>query len=380
MQIFVFHLMPYRGIAPDFADTYGTAWVKLPNRLYDPEIGREVYEDALAELNWADALGYDGVCVNEHHQNAYGTMPSPNIMAATLTRTTKRAKIAILGNALPLRGNPLRIAEEVAMLDLLSNGRIISGFVRGIGAEYHTFGVNPAISHERFYEAHDLIIDAWTKPGPFRWDGRHYHYPYVNPWPTPIQKPHPPIWVPSQGSGETIVWSAERRYTYLQTFSPIDSVQRYMDQYREVAQNRFGYEPDPMQMGWAVPIYVGRTDEEAIEEARPHIEFFFNRLLRMPFEYYFPPGYLSLKSMMGVMQAKKGLTTGENRIEDLAKTGRLIVGSPKTVKDRLAEHAQAMGVGVVVGVFQFGTLPHQKAMENLERFANEVMPALKGVN
>jgi alkanesulfonate monooxygenase SsuD/methylene tetrahydromethanopterin reductase-like flavin-dependent oxidoreductase (luciferase family) len=382
MQVFAFHLIPYPAVPEDVLAQYTSPWVKLPNSYYDPDVGAEVYENALAEFAHADELGYDGVCVNEHHQTAYGSMPSPNIMAAALTRVTKRARIAILGNALPLRANPLRVAEEVAMIDVMSHGRVISGFVRGIGAEYHSFGVNPAFSHDRFHEAHDLIIAAWTRPGPFRWDGRHYQFPYVNPWPRPMQKPHPPIWIPSQGSSETIRWSAERRYTYLQTFSPTEHVQRYMDMYWRVCEEEFGYTPRFGQLGWAIPIFVGRTDEEARAIAKPHIEYFYNKLLVMPQEYYFPPGYLSAASMASVLAAKKSLTQGgeANQIDALIAAGRFICGSAETVKNRLVELSEKMRIGVLSGMFQFGTLPHQLAIENLTRFAEEVKPALESVN
>ena len=131
-------------------------------------------------------------------------MPSPDIMAAYLIAKTDRIPIGIIGNALPLHSNPIRVAEEVAMLDVISGGRIISGFVRGTGMEYHSYGANPSYSQERFWEAHDLIIKAWTEPGPFAWEGKHFHLPYVNPWPLPLRKPHPPVWLPGSGSLETV--------------------------------------------------------------------------------------------------------------------------------------------------------------------------------
>src|SRR5919204_380263 len=141
-----------------------------------------------------------------------------------LVRRTSRAKIAILGNGLPLRENPLRIAEEIAMLDVASAGRVISGFVRGISAEYFSTGINPTHSRERFYEAAELILRAWTEPGPFAFDGKYYRYPYVNPWPRPLQKPHPPVWCPSQGSSETVEWASRRRFPYLMVFTPIKRI------------------------------------------------------------------------------------------------------------------------------------------------------------
>src|SRR5258705_7642393 len=131
-------------------------------RHYDPAVGHTLYNQYLDQFEYAEKLGWDGLCVNEHHQNCYGTMPSPNVMAAMLVRRTTRAKIAILGNGLPLRENPLRVAEEIAMLDVVSGGRIISGFVRGISAEYFSTAVNPTHSRERFYEAAELILRSWT--------------------------------------------------------------------------------------------------------------------------------------------------------------------------------------------------------------------------
>ena len=129
-----------------------------PNSFYDPELGHPLYNRYLDELELADQLGFDGVCVNEHHQTAYGGMPSPNIMAACLARRTKQAKLVILGNVLPLYDHPQRIAEEIAMLDVITKGRVISGMVVGTGMEYFSYRINPTHARERFHEAHDLIM------------------------------------------------------------------------------------------------------------------------------------------------------------------------------------------------------------------------------
>jgi alkanesulfonate monooxygenase SsuD/methylene tetrahydromethanopterin reductase-like flavin-dependent oxidoreductase (luciferase family) len=376
MKIFFFHLMPWPYLDPDFDKTYGTAWVKLPNKLYDPEKGNKLYNRYLDELESAEALGFDGICVNEHHQSAYGQMPSPNIMAASLVRRTKNVKIAILGNALPLYEFPLRVAEEIAMLDVISGGRIISGFVRGIGAEYHTFPINPTESRDRFNEAFDLIQRAWTSKEIFNFSGKYYSANYVNIWPRPLQNPHPPVWIPSQGSVETIEWSAERKFTYLQTFSPTASLKKYLDMYKEVAETQFGYKAHPEQLGWAVPIYVAETDEKAMNEARPHIEFFFNKLLRMPQEYYFPPGYLTRRSMKMVMESKKGLSEYRS-LERLMEEGTVIIGSPATVRDKLKYYHSEIGYGNLVGMFQFSTLSHEQTMKNMHMFASEVMPHIR---
>jgi len=377
VKFILFHLMPYADLDPSVSETHDTTWLRLPNANYDPVKGSRLYNRYLDELEYGEVLGFDGLGVNEHHQTAYGMMPSPAITAAALARRTKTAKIAILGNALPLRNNPLTIAEEHAMIDNISGGRLISGFVRGIGAEYHTFDVNPTESLARFSEAHDLIIQAWTKPGPFAFKGRYYKLNYVNPWPRPFQQPHPPIWIPSQGSQETIDWAShpDRKYTYLQTFSPAKAVEKFLNVYRQTAAGH-GYEASDYQLGWAVPIYVDESDEKAIEVARPHFETFRNLFLRMPLEMVMPPGYSSVSSMQRVAKAKEQIT-GKLTIEQAIDMGMLICGKPSTVLDQLAAHHDAIRFGTLLCMMQFGTLPEAETRASMERFARDVMPRLR---
>jgi alkanesulfonate monooxygenase SsuD/methylene tetrahydromethanopterin reductase-like flavin-dependent oxidoreductase (luciferase family) len=365
--------MPWPYLPDDYIERYGTSWATIPNQLYDPELGHHVYNRYLDVFEHAERVGFDGICVNEHHQSAYGTMPSPNIMAAALSRRTSRAKIAILGNAIPLRDHPLRVAEEVAMLDVITGGRIISGFVRGVGDEYTSFSMNPTYSRERFYEAHDLIIRAWTEPGPFRFEGRHYRFRCVNPWPRPLQKPHPPIWLPSQGSSETVEFAAERRYPFMQVFSPWRVVRRILDEYQEQAK-RFGYTAPPEQIGWAVPIYVAETDAQAWRESQPHIEFLYNRLLRRPPHQFFPPGYLTEQSQKKVLGAKSGIGLRDFKAEELEKDGYFLVGSGATVRQKLRELQKESGIGLLVALIHFGSLPHELTVKNLDCFAEEVIP------
>ena len=377
MQVTLFHLMPYAELDLEAGRRNGTVWVKLPNKHFDPEKGHKLYNRYLDELEYGEKLGFDALGVNEHHQTAYGLMPSPIVTASALARRTTKVRIAILGSALPLRSHPLTVAEEHAMIDVISGGRLISGFVRGIGAEYHTFGVNPTISHDRFHEAHDLIVRAWTETGPFSFQGRHYQANYVNLWPRPYQKPHPPVWIPSQGSKETIDWAShpERRYTYLQTFSPVKVVGRYLKMYRDTCKG-YGYEAKDSQLGWAVPVYVGVDDESARREAKPHFEAFRNVFVRMPLEMLLPPGYTSRDSLKNVMKAKAQMF-GDVTLEQALELGLFVCGSPKTVRDAFKTYWQEMRFGNLLVMCQFGTLPADLTRKNLELFAKEVMPALK---
>jgi alkanesulfonate monooxygenase SsuD/methylene tetrahydromethanopterin reductase-like flavin-dependent oxidoreductase (luciferase family) len=379
MKFFFFHLMPYAALDPDYDKHHNSAWVTLPNTYYDPRIGHQLYNRYLDELEYADAMSFDGICVNEHHSNAYGMMPIPGVMAGALARRTKQCKIAVLGRALPLLNNPLTVAEEFAMLDTITGGRLVAGFVRGIGAEYHSWGANPAESHERFHEAHDLIIQGWTRPGPFAFEGKYYHFDYVNVWPRPYQQPHPPVWIPSQGSRETIEWATHpsRKYTYLQTFSPVQALARYMQMYRDSAEKQ-GWQAGPENVGWAVPTYCAETDEIAHREAKAHIEFFFNKLLRMPQEMLLPPGYLSLASMQGVIAAKRTLSGGVQTIDDLMEKAIFLCGSPATLREKLEQYQAQIGFGYLLPTMQFGTLPHELVTKSTELFAKEVIPYFRG--
>jgi alkanesulfonate monooxygenase SsuD/methylene tetrahydromethanopterin reductase-like flavin-dependent oxidoreductase (luciferase family) len=377
VEFVCFHLMPYRPLDMAARRKERSAWVVLPNSFYDPVKGAKEYKSYIDQLVYAEQLGFDVIAVNEHHQTAYGMMPAPNLIASALIQRTRRVKIAVLGRALPLVNNPITIAEEFAMLDNLSEGRLVAGFVRGIGTEYHATGLNPAFSHERYQEAHDLIVAAWTKPGPFEFEGQHFNYRYVNLWPRPYQTPHPPIWIPSQGSSETIQWAADpaRKYPFLVTFSASELVIRYLKMYRDQAR-QFGYEADGAQLGWAVPVYVADTDERARSEAKAGIESLFNDYLNNPWEMLLPPGYMSLPSMLRTMKLRKSLGSGAMRqtVDDLVGSGTAVIGSPRTVRDAIARMRDATGFKRLVTMLQFGVMPDDLARRNMEMFSSEVMP------
>ena len=376
MKFYYFHLMPWTCLPEDFDTKYESAWVDLPNSLYDPERGTAIYNEYIDELVAAEGYGWDGICVNEHHQNAYGTMPSPNIIAAMLTQRTKKCQIGIIGNALPLHADPLRVAEEIAMLDVISGGRIISGFVRGTGMEYYSYNVNPTWSRDRFYEAHDLIIKAWTEPGPFRWAGKHYKHHYVNIWPRPLQKPHPPIWLPGTGSLETVDFAASKRYPFMMVFSPVEYQRKAYDLYRRLAEEKYGYEATPDQLAFCVPTYVAETDEIARKEARSSILWLFHKGLKTG-AFGMPPGYITEHSL-GAMMKSGAKSFGGLTYEELIDEGYIIVGSPATVIEKLNYYAERLHAGVMVTGASWGDMPRELVAKNMELFSTQVMPALRG--
>lgn len=375
MQCFAFHLMPWDRLPKNFETDYDSAWTWLPNQMYDPAHGTTLYNRYLDELVYAEELGFDGVCVNEHHQNAYGTMPSPNLMGAILARQTKRVKIAVVGNALPFYNPPTRVAEEFAMIDVISGGRLIAGMVVGGGPEYYSFSVNPTHARAMYNEAFDLVLRAWTEPGPFEHYGEYWKLKYVNPWPRPLQQPHPPIWIPGAGSRETIDFVAQRRFSYMGIpYFHSDFFQRNFDMFREACE-KAGYTCDPHQLGWLCPIYVADTDEQAWEEYEKHLFYFAKQLLKGL--VVLPPGYTSIRSIAGIHSALgKFLSTVETR-KQIEEGSYAIVGSPATVRDKISALAKKLGVGNLLGLFQLGTLPADLTRKNMTLFAREVMPHLQ---
>lgn len=372
MRIFNFHLMPYTGLPEDYD---GPAWVTCPNEFFDPVLGGELYNRYLDELVYSEELGFDGVCVNEHHQNAYGMMPSPNLMAAILARQTKRMKIAIVGNALPLYNPPTRVAEEFAMIDNISGGRLIAGFVVGGGPEYYSFSINPAHARERFQEAHDIIIKAWTEPGPTEFIGKHYQLRFLNTWPKPRQKPHPEVWVPGAGSLETMDFVAKHHYAYMGIpYFHIDFFDRSFRMFREACE-RAGYVPDPLQSGWLTPIYVAETDELAREQYEEHFWYFVRRLL--PGINISPPGYTSLRSVENIMKGIGQWVSSLKTWDEVVEGQYAIVGSPATVLEKLEANLERLGTGNLLGLFQLGTLPADLTRNSTELFARDVMPRLR---
>ena len=266
------------------------------------------------------------------------------------------------------------------MLDVISGGRIISGFVRGIGCEYFNNPVPPGDSTDRFAEAHDLIIKAWTDEGPFTWQGEHFYVPNVNIIPRCIQQPHPPIWIPGQGSLETLQFIAKHRYTYMMVFAPLWFTKLAFDGLREEC-NRLGYDAPKSMFNACVPTYVAETDAQAHREAKAHLQWVFNTGLKIPDQIFFPPGYMTTKSFRNFMGAlKKGQVKPQRDLsyDELVNDRYIIVGSPETVKNQLGEYCDEVGAGGMIGAGSpFGPQPHWMAMKQMQLYAEDVIPEFR---
>ena len=169
MKLMWFHLMPYTELPEDFNKKHPSVWVDIHSSLFDPKRAHHMYNDFMDELEYAAELGYDAICVNEHHSNGYGLMPSPNLIASSLARRTTDTALCVMGNSLALYNPPTRVAEEFAMIDCISGGRLIAGFPVGSPMDTcYAYGQNPSLLRERYLEAHDLVKTGLDREGHLR--------------------------------------------------------------------------------------------------------------------------------------------------------------------------------------------------------------------
>lgn len=373
---------------------YGT-----PNRMFDRAHGAKLLNQYLDEKIYTDAelMNFDGVMLNEHHGTPFCLGAVMDVEASVVAKTTKRLKIALLGNPVPTVSNALRLAEELAMIDLISNGRMITGWVRGAGSEQLANNANPAYNREMFEEGVDFIVKAWTTPGPFRYEGKHFHFRHVNPWVLPLQTPHPPFWIPGLISPETAQWCAKRRYPYVALATRLEPTLELWDFYNQAAA-REGYQAGPENFGYLQPVMVADTQERA-EELGKRILYggAFAHFARP--EWMFPPGYNSKEATRRLARANFGANAagkpvhgegGEESDEaveavkqtiysgypDVLKDMVMIAGTPDNVIPKLKKVLDILRPGI----FSFwldGPVPAKDRLRCLELLNRDVIPALR---
>jgi len=378
-----FNLMPWPYLPEDFREKYRSVWVDIPSSLYDPVRGHELYNVYLDELEYAEECGFDGIGVNEHHANGYGLMPSPNLMAAALARRTSKSALVVLGNSIALYNPPLRVAEEFAMLDVISGGRLLAGFPVGTSMDTnYCYGQIPALTREKYREAHDLIMRAWREDEPFTFNGRYNQLRYANCWPKPIQSP-PPIFIPGGGSLETYDFCIENDYVYCYlSFTGYLRAKQLMDGYWERVEE-CGKDDSPYRAGFAQTIVVAETDEEAERDYREHIDYFYNRCLHVYPGFADAPGYRTIKTLKANVTSQMTEQAFGNvssmSWQQLIDDGYIIAGSPDTVAKQMRELATSLRVGNIFCLIHVGNMPQDKCMRSTKLFAEEVIPQLRDI-
>lgn len=368
VQISFFHLMPY----PLLEER--EMW-PVPHKLFDPEIGHQLYAEYLDQMALADELGFDWVGCNEHHATAYGLMANPTLIGAALSQRTSQARLAMLGCLTPVL-NPLRVAEEYAMLDVLSGGRLVAGFIRGIPNEYIAYNVNPDESWERFEEAYDLILRAWTEPEPFGWEGRYYQFRAVSVWPRPLQQPHPPILM-SGGSKES-AQLAGRKHTKIGIVQlvSLEHARENIDEYL-AASREHGWEPAPDDILVGLHAHVAPTDEEA-QQVLGEAEAYFYGILAAASSYanhlvVSGTKYYATEEARNLRLQRRAAQT-QITIQDRIARNTVLCGSPETVIRQIETVVKTLGIGVINANFKIGPIPNDKVKASMRLFAEEVLP------
>lgn len=363
MKATLFSRVPYMGPAP------GGVW-PVPPAAFSPEAAEQSMEAAFEQFQLADELGFDWITLAEHHYAPLSLTPNPMVMAGAVSQRVRRAKIALLGANLPSL-NPVRVAEEFAMVDVLTGGRLVAGMLRGTATEYVTYGTNPAESRERFEEALQLILRAWTEPQPFGWLGRFYEYRTVAIWPRPIQQPHPPVFM-SGSSPESGELAARHRLHLGLAFTTVPLAREAARYFREQAAAA-GWEPTPDHLLYRLPVHVADTDEQAVED------------LRVSGAAAGPASYTASNRAVGEAVASAGYygrdaATQRGRVQarDLKariELGQLLVGGPETVLAQIRAIKGELDAGILD--LNFLAVSRDKILRSIELFGTKVLPRIR---
>src|SRR5436309_8508861 len=380
MHLMYFTEQPMSPYPQEEGEKFGYTALLFPNKFFDPVEGSRLYHERLEEYLYAEEVGVDGIMLNEHHNAPFCMQAKVNIFAAILAAMTKRVKIVLLGNPLPVADNPVRLAEELSMIDMISKGRLVSGFVRGGGQEQLAAGVNPAYNRERFEEAHELIVRAWTQVGPFRFEGAHYQHRVVNPWAVPLQKPHPRVWIPGVVSKETIVWSARQRYPYIALSTAIEATKKIWELYDSVAAEA-GYAAGPENRGYLQRCHVAETEEKAMANTKQFMwmQGEFTGLAHPVWSS--PSGYFSPSYRKAFVECAvgRGANPRAAAFEDQIRNQQIIAGTPKTVIPKLRRLLEETRPSIVGFWASDGFVSNADAITCIKLLGQEVLPAVREI-
>jgi alkanesulfonate monooxygenase SsuD/methylene tetrahydromethanopterin reductase-like flavin-dependent oxidoreductase (luciferase family) len=297
---------------------------------------------------------------------------------------------------LALYNPPTRVAEEFAMIDVISGGRLIAGFPVGTPMDTcYAYGQNPSMLRERYLEAHDLVLKAWTEKETFAFNGRYNQQRYVNIWPRPIQQPHPPIWIPGGGSVETWQWCAKMDYVYCYlSYYGYKAGKAVMDGFW-AEMDRLGKDRNPYRAGFLQFIGVAETREQAMELYREPAEYFYGRCLHVDSKWATPPGYTTEATQRAGLQSQVAKAAGADNplgkgaqerfagtakdMSGIVERGYVLIGSPDEVAEQLREVAKSLNVGHFMLLLQYGNMSKQLTQYNTKLFAEKVMPQLRGM-
>ena len=359
-------------------DDYESIRVDLPNFLCEPKNAHKLYNQYLDLWCAADELGLE-VMVNEHHQTATCIVPAAPIIVGILARQTKKARLLILGNPLPNRKQPVRVAEEMALIDVISKGRLECGFVRSVPYEAAAANILPYKGSERLWEAHDLILKAWTThDGPFNFEGKWFHHRQVNIWPRPYQNPHPPIWITTGSAGSTLPVATHGHVAavFLAGYSKVRTI---FDGYRKYYLDSHGSHAPLDRLAYCGLVYVGDSERDA--EAGANKLMWYMQANKVPEHWKNPPGYhansLSANILRGAHVSGSGASYSTDLTEHMRR-GNVFAGTPEQVFRQIkAFWEYSGGFGHLLMMGQAGHLSEKNTLRSMTLFNQEVYPRLR---
>ena len=321
----------------------------------DPAVAGQSFDHFLEYAALADEIGFDWISVSEHHSSPLILAPSVAPLAGALTQIVKRARIALLGPLASIN-NPVRLAEEVAMLDQLSHGRVILLPLRGAPFEFSAYGpLDVALTQPRTQEATRLIRKALSETETFEWNGEHFQYPTIAIWPRAVQQPHPPMYF-SGNSPNSAVFAAAEHLGVCLSFHPPAYVANTVQKYLQSAAEH-GWQPTPDHIVYRNFVVVADTDQRADE---------------LEASFLTPNG----RSLLRGPTPDTG-ANGRNGGQSDAPPRILFAGSPDTLVERIRAFNAQTGVGVIDLIFSGGQTPPADVRHSIELFGREVLPRIR---
>jgi len=397
----------YPFVAQDVLDGAQSVRATLPNKYCDPKIAADLYHETLDEYLVADDVGLN-VMATEHHAGINSLIGSNPTFVGIIARQTRKARILSLGTLISLRKDPVRIAEEYAMIDVISRGRLEIGLVKSGGSEMASNNGNPMQNEDRLWEGLDLICKALThREGPFSWEGKHFTHRHVNIWPGPYQQPMPRLWAATGDPYSTAECGRRGIINTLVLRGP-EGTKKAWDSYKRARREAGLPAPTRDMFGYAAMVYVGQTDEEGMRIGSKILWFLNTSLKTAPQMSKFLPGSAPPEAAPQIYRSKPrpAISDARNRPtapraeegttksasqnaaalisitpEQAVAQGILFAGNPDTVYRQMMEFQRKAGAfGNLNIIGRSGFLTHREAIEGIKMFAREVLPRLADSN
>jgi natural product biosynthesis luciferase-like monooxygenase protein len=329
------------------------------------------YGEMIEQIQFCEELGFNGIWFAEHYVGGYA-FPSPPIFATAVAQKTKRIRFGTGVTLLPLT-NPVKTAEEYAMLDVLSGGRFDFGIGRGIlRDEYDLFGIDANESQGRYHEALDVIVQAWTQDE-VTYHGRHFKVDHIKTLPKPVQQPHPPIWAAAVASPESFIWTGRRNYHIMVVpfaYSTFDPLRERIDLYRKALVEN-GHDPAARELQGTYHLYVAEDDARARREAASELDRYLKFFIALDKPWQ-SDAYKAYGKGLGELFAKMNYDT-------MDRGDCLIFGSPERCVQRIRNIKKGLGLTYMLFEVNFGGMTHEKVMKSLERFGKWVLPEVRDI-